>query len=101
VVNLDSKAIKPQEGGQLRFRDTIQTDSVGVMVFKKRFDRQTRYTAKFTVEYEATSYTTDLTRQNHQRISGRCVAVNSGRRDILCCVYENSTPEQLVQFRYT
>ena len=50
VVNLDSKALKPQEGGQLRFRGTIQTDGVGVTVFKKRFDRQTRYTATFTVE---------------------------------------------------
>ncbi|ORE09007.1 hypothetical protein BCV72DRAFT_202414, partial [Rhizopus microsporus var. microsporus] len=101
VVDLDSKALKPQEGGQLRFRDTIQTDSIGVAVFKKRFDRQTRYTARFTVEYEAISYITNLTRRNHQKISGRCVAVGPGRRDMLFCVYENSTPEQPVKFRYT
>ncbi|CEG72439.1 hypothetical protein RMATCC62417_07998 [Rhizopus microsporus] len=101
VVDLDSKALKSQEGGQLRFRGTIQTDDAGVTVLKKRFDRQTRYTARLTVEYEATSYTTDLTRRNHQEISGRCVAVGPGRRDMLYCVHENSTPEQPVQFRYT
>ncbi|ORE03442.1 hypothetical protein BCV72DRAFT_213215 [Rhizopus microsporus var. microsporus] len=70
VVNLDSKALKPQEGGQLRFRGTIQTDGVGVTVLKKIFDRQTRHTARFIVEYEATSYITALTCRNHQEISG-------------------------------
>ncbi|PHZ09484.1 uncharacterized protein RHIMIDRAFT_294333 [Rhizopus microsporus ATCC 52813] len=68
---------------------------------KKRFDRQTRYTARFTVEYEATSYIANLTRRNHQEISGRCVAVDPGRRDTLYFVHENSTPEQPVKFRYT
>ncbi|KAL4209166.1 hypothetical protein AB4K20DRAFT_1868819 [Rhizopus microsporus] len=93
VIDLDSKALKPQESGQLRFHGTIQTDGVGVTVLKKGFNRQTRYTARFTVEYEATSYITDLTRRNHQEISGRCVAVDPGRRDMLYCVHENSTPE--------
>ena len=101
VVGLDSKALKPQEGGQLRFRGAIQTDGVGVTVLKKRLDRQTRYMARFTVEYEATSYITDLTRRNHQKISGRCIAVDPGRRDMLYCIHENSTPEQPVQSRYT
>ncbi|ORE01969.1 hypothetical protein BCV72DRAFT_309569 [Rhizopus microsporus var. microsporus] len=101
VVNLDSKALKPQEGRQLRFRGTIQTDGVGVTVLKKRFDRQTRYTARFTVEYEATFYIINLTRRNYQEISGRCVAVDPGRRDMLYFVHENSTPEQPVQFQYT
>ncbi|ORE08018.1 hypothetical protein BCV72DRAFT_325082 [Rhizopus microsporus var. microsporus] len=82
-------------------RSTIQTDGAGVTVFKKRLDRQTRYTARFTVEYEATSYITNLTGRNHQEISGRCVAVDPGRRDMLYFVHENSTPEQPVQFRYT
>ncbi|KAG1447498.1 hypothetical protein G6F57_017060 [Rhizopus arrhizus] len=67
------------------FRGTIQTDGVGVTVLKKGFNRQTRYTARFTVECEATSYITDLTRRNHQEISGRCVAVDPGRRDMLYC----------------
>ena len=101
VVDLDSKALKPQEGGQLRFRETIQTDGVGVTVLKKRLDKQTMYTARFTVEYEDTSYITNLTRRNHQEISGRCVAVDPGRRDMLYFVHEDSTPEQPVQFRYT
>ncbi|KAL4213416.1 hypothetical protein AB4K20DRAFT_1819555 [Rhizopus microsporus] len=39
--------------------------------------------------------------RNHQEISGRCVAVDSGRREILYCIHENSTPEQPVRFRYT
>ncbi|ORE03356.1 hypothetical protein BCV72DRAFT_308264 [Rhizopus microsporus var. microsporus] len=56
---------------------------------------QTRYTARFTVEYEATSYITNVTRRNHQGISGRCVAVGPGRRGMLYFVHENSTPEQL------
>ncbi|CAO3658030.1 unnamed protein product [Rhizopus microsporus] len=94
VVDLDSKALKPQEGGQLRFRETIQTDGVGVTVLKKRLDKQTMYTARFTVEYEDTSYITNLTRRNHQEISGRCVAVDPGRRDMLYFVHEDSTPEQ-------
>ncbi|CEG79544.1 hypothetical protein RMATCC62417_13996 [Rhizopus microsporus] len=101
IVNLDSKALKSREGRQLRFRGTIQTDGVGVTVLKKRFDRQTRYTTRFTLEYEATSYIINLTRRNHQEISGRCVAMGPGRRDMSYCVYENSTPEQPVQFRYT
>ncbi|ORE06045.1 hypothetical protein BCV72DRAFT_208147, partial [Rhizopus microsporus var. microsporus] len=82
------------------FCGTIQTDGVDVTVLKKRFDRQTRYTARFTVEYEATSYITNLTRRSHQKISGRCIAVGPGKRDMLYPVHENSTSEQPVQFRY-
>ncbi|ORE03234.1 hypothetical protein BCV72DRAFT_257900 [Rhizopus microsporus var. microsporus] len=67
VVNLDSKALKP-------FRGTIQTDGV--------------------VKYETTSYIIDLIRRNRQEISGRCVVVGPGKRDMLYCVHENSTPEQ-------
>ncbi|ORE22625.1 hypothetical protein BCV71DRAFT_171631, partial [Rhizopus microsporus] len=85
----------------LRFRGTIQTDGIGATVFKKRLDRQTRYTARFTVEYEDTSNIANLAGRNHQEISGRCVAVDSGRREILYCIHENSTPEQPVRFRYT
>ncbi|CEG73755.1 hypothetical protein RMATCC62417_09074 [Rhizopus microsporus] len=70
VVDLDSKALKPQEDGQLRLYGTIQTDDVGVTVLKKKFDRKTRYTIRFTVEYEATTYITNLTHRNHQEISG-------------------------------
>ncbi|CEG76128.1 hypothetical protein RMATCC62417_11065 [Rhizopus microsporus] len=42
-----------------------------------------------------------VSRFSRKEISGRCVAVDPERRDILYFVHENSTPEQPVKFRYT
>ncbi|KAG2211255.1 hypothetical protein INT47_006375 [Mucor saturninus] len=88
VINLNSDALKHQENGELQFRGTIQTDGVGVTVIKKRMDRESRYTARFAVVVESTQY---ISQELAQETVGRCVAIDSGRRDLLFCVHENST----------
>ncbi|ORE06193.1 hypothetical protein BCV72DRAFT_207891, partial [Rhizopus microsporus var. microsporus] len=51
----------------LRFHGTIHTDDVDITTLKKRFDRRTRCTTKFTMDHEATSYITNLFRRNLQK----------------------------------
>ncbi|KAI8388620.1 uncharacterized protein BYT42DRAFT_611641 [Radiomyces spectabilis] len=62
VVDLDAPVFKNQEDGELQFRGTIQTDVK-----------------------EVSKYVTDLTVHELQAMSGRCVVVDPGRRDIVLC----------------
>jgi hypothetical protein len=42
-----------------------------------------------------------LRAEEHQEIAGRYVIIDPGRRDLLSCVHENSTPQEPHTFRYT
>ncbi|KAI7889736.1 uncharacterized protein EV154DRAFT_591516 [Mucor mucedo] len=61
-------------------------------------DRESRYTARFAVVVEPTQY---ISQEIAQETVGRCVTINSGRRDWLFCVHENSTANNLNKFRFT
>ncbi|KAI7895167.1 uncharacterized protein EV154DRAFT_542092 [Mucor mucedo] len=98
VINLNSDAPKHQENGELQFRETIQTDGVGVTVIKKRMDRESRYTARFAVVIKPTQY---ISQEIAQETVGRCVTIDPGRRDLLFCVHENSTANNPNKFRFT
>ncbi|KAG0789894.1 hypothetical protein G6F16_007600 [Rhizopus arrhizus] len=76
IIDMNSAALKPQEIGVLRFRGTIQTD-------------------------ESEPYITDLDAQQHGEITGRCVTIDPGRRDLLYCVHESSSADIPRIYRYT
>jgi hypothetical protein len=44
-------------------------------------------------------YITTVTAEEHQEIAGRCVTSDPGRRDLLFCVHENTTPQEPCTFR--
>ncbi|KAI9319704.1 hypothetical protein BX666DRAFT_1846187, partial [Dichotomocladium elegans] len=94
VVDLNSKAFRPQKEGNLTFCDMISTDSVGLLITDINRD-----TSKS--KQGAYPYSTSLSRADHEEILGRCVAVDPGRRDLMYCVHEKSTNIVPRQFRYT
>jgi transposase len=99
-VDLNLKAFKNQGlNHQLQFRGTIQTDGVGVSIIKKTND--TAYGATVAADTIDVPYITTLRAEEHQEIAGRCVTIDPGRRDLLFCVHENSTPQEPHTFRYT
>ena len=93
IIDMSSAALKPQELGVLRFRGTIQTDGVGVIVLKKRQDRKHRYVGLQITFVEPEPYITGLNAQQHGEITGCYVTIGSGRRGHLYCVHENSTAD--------
>ncbi|KAI9310383.1 hypothetical protein BX666DRAFT_2008598, partial [Dichotomocladium elegans] len=58
VVNLKSRAFKPQESELLQFRGTIHTDGVGVTVFKKTNGLQSGFRQRFGIQSEDSEYIT-------------------------------------------
>ncbi|KAG0769619.1 hypothetical protein G6F16_001976 [Rhizopus arrhizus] len=86
IIDMSSAALKPQELGVLRFRGTIQTDGVGVIVLKKRQDRKHRYVGLQITFVEPEPYITGLNAQQHGEITGCYVTIGSGRRGHLYCM---------------
>lgn len=101
AVNLNSRVFRDQENHVLKFTGTIQTDGFGVTVLKKRNDNKERYTTRYQVESERTRYVHEVDHQELQQYTGRCVTVDPGRRDLLFCVHETSTPDNPRKFRFT
>ncbi|KAG1136474.1 hypothetical protein G6F37_011988 [Rhizopus arrhizus] len=101
ILGMNSAALKPQELHVLRFRETIQIDSVGVAVLKKRQVRKHQCIGLQNIFVEPEPYITDLNAQQHGEITGRCVTIDSGRRDLLYCVHGNSTINVPRTYRYT
>ncbi|KAI8052312.1 hypothetical protein BDF22DRAFT_620716 [Syncephalis plumigaleata] len=99
--------------GKLEFFGSIDTDGVGVTVIKKVIKKVTKEggakSAKEPAEESATQesteerirYITELDDEEHEEIKGKCVAVDPGRRDLLFCVHEKSTPDEPRKYRYT
>ncbi|KAI9310211.1 hypothetical protein BX666DRAFT_2086102, partial [Dichotomocladium elegans] len=94
VVDLNSKAFRPQKEDNLTFRGMVSIDSVGVTVLKK-LRASIMSTAKLI------AYITRLSRAGHEEIPGRCAAVDPGRRDLMYSVHEESTNIAPRQLRYT
>jgi hypothetical protein len=101
IIDMNSAALKPQESDVLRFRETIQIDSMGVTVVKKRQVGKHQYIGLQNIFVEPEPYIIDLNAQQHGEITGRCVTIDSGRRDLLYCVHENSIINAPRTYRYT
>jgi hypothetical protein len=92
-MDLNLKAFKNQGlNHQLQFRETIQTDGVGVSIIKK--GTIPLIGATITANPIDVPYITTLRAEEHQEIAGRCITIDPGRRDLLFCVHENSTPQE-------
>ncbi|KAG1376765.1 hypothetical protein G6F61_007329 [Rhizopus arrhizus] len=76
--NATIDTLKSQESDVLRFRETIQIDSVGVTVLKKRQARKHQYIGLQNTFVEPEPYITDLNAQQHGEITGRCVTIDPG-----------------------
>ncbi len=79
IIDMNSAALKPQELGVLRFRRTIQTEGVGVTVFKKRQDRKYRCIGLQSTFVELELYISGLNAQQHGEITDCCVTIDPER----------------------
>ena len=92
VVHLDSKGFKAQNHGQHRFHGTIQADGVGVSIFKS-CAIQLQETSREEHRLPSQMFRILHCKMSRQAILGLCVTVVPGRRDLIFCVRETSTPE--------
>ncbi|KAI9471953.1 MAG: hypothetical protein EXX96DRAFT_489831 [Benjaminiella poitrasii] len=95
------KTLKDQEHGALRFYGMIQTDGVGVTVLKKRREDTGRVRTRHKVAVERICYINELNHDEQNQVVGRCVSIDPGRRDLLYCVHELSTPNHPISYKYT
>ncbi|GAB5587209.1 hypothetical protein Unana1_02109 [Umbelopsis nana] len=102
VLELDSRPFCSEK--DLKFRGMIQTDGVSINVIKQDkastrhgHVRRTR-AKKVSDEF---NYIEDLEMEQQQQFIGKCVVIDPGRRDLLYCVHEDSTPEHPMTYRYT
>ncbi|KAI8058110.1 hypothetical protein BDF22DRAFT_616097 [Syncephalis plumigaleata] len=100
AVNLKSKPLRKQKGGELKFSGSIETDGVGVTVIKKGIEKVTEEGGAKSAK-DPFPYISKLKADDHKAIDGKCVAVDPGRRNLLFCVHENSTVEEKRKYRYT
>ncbi|KAI8053888.1 hypothetical protein BDF22DRAFT_644024 [Syncephalis plumigaleata] len=100
AVNLKSKPLRKQKGGELKFSGSIETDGVGVTVIKKGIEKVTEEGGAKSAK-DPFPYISKLGTDDHKAINGKCVAVDPGRRNLLFCVHENSTVENKRKYRYT
>ncbi|GAB5587481.1 hypothetical protein Unana1_02381 [Umbelopsis nana] len=101
VLELDSRPFCSEK--DLKFRGMIQTDGVSINVIKQDkaytrhgYVRRTR-AKKVSDEF---NYIEDLEMEQQQQLIGKCVVIDPGRRDLLYCVHEDSTPEHPMTYRY-
>ncbi|KAI8048893.1 hypothetical protein BDF22DRAFT_761212, partial [Syncephalis plumigaleata] len=100
AVNLKSKPLRKQKGGELKFSGSIETDGVGVTVIKKGIEKVTEEGGAKSAK-DPFPYISKLKADDHKAIDGKCVAVDPGRRNLLFCVHENSTVEEKRKYQYT
>ncbi|KAI9323742.1 hypothetical protein BX666DRAFT_2038023 [Dichotomocladium elegans] len=79
----------------------ISTNDVGITVFKKLRASSMSAAIPLKANKELIPYITSLSWAGHEEISGRCVAADPGRRDIMYCVHGQPTNIAPRQFRYT
>jgi hypothetical protein len=90
--DLNHAPFHSQERGGLRFFGMIQTDGVGASVLKKRDNfRSPTWNPRF--REEPTEYIHRLNQEQLDIIRRDFLAVDPGRRDLLFCVHDTSTPQ--------
>ncbi|KAG1560453.1 hypothetical protein G6F49_002680 [Rhizopus delemar] len=106
VLDVRSKAMKPQgERKFMKFRGTIYTDGVGVSVLKQNYDTKKKGGSSGgkpkSIEADEFQYIEKLGKEDLLAGVGKCVLIEPGRRDLLCCMHEKSTVENKMIYRYT
>ncbi|KAL0081460.1 hypothetical protein F4703DRAFT_1867023, partial [Phycomyces blakesleeanus] len=87
----------------MKFRGIIQTNGVGISIIKQNQGTTQEPCSRrtTTINPEDIPYSHDLSPEQHERIRGRCVLIDPGRRDLLYCMHEESTAETPRCYRYT
>ncbi|KAG1056690.1 hypothetical protein G6F43_001445 [Rhizopus delemar] len=99
-------SMKPQgERKVMKFRGTIYTDGVGVSILKQNYDTKKKGGSSGgkpkSIEADEFQYIEKLGKEDLLAGVGKCVLIEPGRRDLLCCMHEKSTVENKVIYRYT
>ncbi|KAG1139201.1 hypothetical protein G6F37_011160 [Rhizopus arrhizus] len=98
VVDLNKKAFKHQ-GFQksLRFQGTLETDGVSVSIIKQNTDtskKSPKPNAEKKVDGNQTEHIEGLCQADLKSTEGKCILIDSGRRDLMYCMKETSTAEE-------
>lgn len=104
IMNMDYKALKKQKTDKsLCFHGMIQTDGVTVSVLKQNFETGRRQQSRNSkpADDDGFTYIESMTKEQLEQTKEKCVLVDPGRRDILYCMKESSTPKNRQCFRFT
>ncbi|KAG0867331.1 hypothetical protein G6F16_008848 [Rhizopus arrhizus] len=106
VLGVTSKAMKPQgERKSMKFRGTIYTDGVGVSMFKQNYHTKKKGGSSGgkskSIEADEFLCVERLGKEELLAGVGKCVLIDPGRRDLLCCMHEKSIVENKMIYRYT
>ncbi|KAG2229377.1 hypothetical protein INT48_002780 [Thamnidium elegans] len=104
VVNISNEALKDQGPNKsVKFRGTIITDGVGVSIVKQDFETSKSSTSgpKNNVVKEDFQYIEEIPKEELLATKGKAVLIDSGGRDLLYCMHEDSTAKKKKLYRYT
>jgi hypothetical protein len=108
VIEMKSKPMKPQgENKRMAFKGMIYTDGVGVSVLKQNHDTKKKggggggKQKAILAEEKEFKYVEKLEKEELLADVGKCVLIDPGRRDMLYCMHEESTPQEKKTYRYT
>ncbi|KAI8318162.1 hypothetical protein GQ54DRAFT_281088, partial [Martensiomyces pterosporus] len=99
VVNYNAKPFKAR--GNSEFSGSIVTDGVSVSVLRKITTGKATSGSSEVNDSDDCRYIEDIPSSELAGTAGRCVLIDPGRRDLLFCMKETSTPEQPEVYRYT
>ncbi|PHZ17611.1 uncharacterized protein RHIMIDRAFT_254380 [Rhizopus microsporus ATCC 52813] len=105
AVDLNRKVPKNQGAGKtIQFKGTIETDGVEVSVVKQNFVTSKGSASnrnKPNNSIDKFRHIENMAQDNLIKTSSNCILIDHGRRYLLCCMHENSAPENKSIFRYT
>ncbi|KAG1140577.1 hypothetical protein G6F37_008968 [Rhizopus arrhizus] len=106
VLDVTSKEMKPQgERNTMKFRGTIYTDGVGVLVLKQNYDTKKKGDSSGgkpkSIEADEFQYVEKLGKEELLAGAGKCVLIDLSCRDLLYCMHEKSLVENKMICRYT
>ncbi|KAG1045734.1 hypothetical protein G6F43_011232 [Rhizopus delemar] len=106
VLNVTSKAMKPQgERKFMKFRGTIYIDGVGVLVLKQKYDTKKKGGSSGgkpkSIKADEFQYIKQLGKEDLLADVGKCVLIDSDRRDLLYCIHGKSAVENKMIYQYT
>ncbi|KAG1506564.1 hypothetical protein G6F52_011858 [Rhizopus delemar] len=89
----------------MKLRGTIYTDGVGVLVLKRNYDTKKKGGSSGgkpkSIELDEFQYIEKLGKEDLLAGADKCVLIDSGRRDLLCCMHEKSTVKNKMIYRCT
>ena len=88
-------------GNRLRFYGTIQTDGVSLTVMKQNMPTNAGESRTKKSLKEKEEYIHQQSPEYLQKSIGNCVLIDPGRRELLSCLHESSTPTSRKTWTYT